>query len=140
MRYRSTLFALLLLLAPTASSAQSYAIQGTEHYFRLEWEATTARRGPVISGYVYNLSGTTADRMRLAIDLLDGSGQVTASEIGYVFGTVPAGNRAYFEVPVRRAENYRCACFPSTRSDAGSSAKPRVCPSFFRSSVAARDP
>ena len=107
MRYRSTLFALLLLLAPTASSAQSYAIQGTEHYFRLEWEATTARRGPVISGYVYNRSGTTADRVRLGIDSLDGAGQVTASEIGYVFGTVPAGNRAYFEIPVRRAENYR---------------------------------
>ena len=107
MRYRSALFALLLLLAPTASSAQSYAIQGTEHYFRLEWEASTGRRGPAISGYVYNLSGTTADRMRLGIDTLDGAGQVTGSVIGYVLGTVPPGNRAYFEIPVRRAENYR---------------------------------
>jgi hypothetical protein len=107
MRYRSALFALLLLLAPTASSAQSYGIQGTEHYFRLEWEASTARRGPVLSGYVYNISGTAADRVRLAIDTLDGAGQVTASVIGYVFGTVPPGNRAYFEIPVPRAENYR---------------------------------
>src|SRR5258705_199846 len=98
MRYRSALFALLLLLAPTASSAQSYGIQGTERYFRLEWEASTARRGPVISGYVYNISGTAADRMRLAIDTLDGAGQVTASVIGYVLGTVPAGEPADFRI------------------------------------------
>jgi len=107
MRYRSALFALLLLLAPAASSAQSYAIQGTEHYFRLEWEASATRRGPAISGYVYNISGTAADRVRLGIDTLDGAGQLTGSVIGYVFGTVPPGNRAYFEIPVPRADKYR---------------------------------
>ena len=107
MRYPSALFALLLLLAPTASSAQSYAIQGAERYFRLEWEAASARRGPVIAGYVYNLSGLTADRVQLVVEMLDGAGQITSSVIGQVFGTVPPGNRAYFEIPVRRAENYR---------------------------------
>ena len=107
MRYCRAVFALLLFLTPTAASAQSYAIQGAERYFRLEWEAASARRGPVIAGYVYNLSGYATDQVRLGIDTLDGAGQVTGSVIGQVYSTVPAGNRAYFEIPVRRAESYR---------------------------------
>ena len=107
MRYRRAVFALLLFLTPTAASAQSYAVQGAEHYFRLEWEAASARRGPVIAGYVYSLSGYMAGQVRLSIDMLDGAGQVTSSVIGPVHGIVPAGNRSYFEIPVPRAESYR---------------------------------
>jgi hypothetical protein len=108
MRSRSVVLGLLLLLAvPAIASAQSYAIQGVEHYLRLEWEAASTRRGPAIAGYVYNLSGLTADRVRLAIETVDGSGQVTASVIGQVLGTVPPFGRAYFEIPVRQAGPYR---------------------------------
>jgi hypothetical protein len=107
MRCRSALLALVLLLAvPAVASAQSYAIQGLEQYFRVEWEAANSRRAPVVAGYVYNLSGHTADRVRLAIDTLDGTGQVAASVVGQVFGTVPPHGRAYFEVPVRQAGTY----------------------------------
>jgi hypothetical protein len=99
MPYLSAALALVLLLTPIAVSAQSYAIQGADRYFRLEWETASGRRGPVIAGYVYNTTGYTMDRVRLAIDALDGSGQVTASTIGQVFGTVPPSNRSYFEIP-----------------------------------------
>ena len=107
MRYREFVLGLLVLLTPVAASAQSYAIQGTEHYFRLEWEASTARRGPVVAGYVYNRSGLTFERVLLAIDTVDGAGQVTGSTIGQVLGTVPGGNRAYFEIRVPQAGSYR---------------------------------
>ena len=108
MRSRSVVLALLLLhAAPAVVSAQSYAIQGLEHYFRLEWEAASGRHSPVIAGYVYNLSGHTADRVRLAVDTLDGAGQATASVVGQVVGTVPPHGRASFEVPVRHAGTYR---------------------------------
>ena len=103
MRYRGAVLVLLLLVAPVAASAQSYVTQGIEHYFRLEWEAANGRRGPVIAGYVYNTSGMTADRVVLGIDLVDGAGHVTGTAMGRVLGTVPSGNRAYFEVPVREA-------------------------------------
>jgi hypothetical protein len=88
----------LLLLTPIAVSAQSYATQGADRYLRLEWEATSGRRGPVVAGYVYNTGSYTVDRVQLAIDAVDGSGQVTASKIGYVVGTVPSGTRSYFEI------------------------------------------
>ena len=108
MRYLSAVWLAVLLLAPVAEvSAQNYAIQGIEHHFRVEWEGTNGRRGPVVAGYVYNLSGFTADRVRLAVESVDGGGQVTATAFSTVVGTVPPGNRSYFEVPVRSAGPYR---------------------------------
>ena len=104
MRYRSAVVVLLLfLVAPVVASAQSYATQGIEHYFRVEWEAAKGRRGPVVAGYVYNKSGINADRVILGIDTVDGAGQVAATATSQVLGTVPPGNRAYFEIPVREA-------------------------------------
>jgi len=104
MRYRSAVLTLVLfLVTPVAASAQNYVTQGVERYFRVEWETATGRRGAMIAGYVYNTSGMTAERVRLAIDAVDGAGQVTGSTIGQVLGTVPPGNRAYFEIPVREA-------------------------------------
>ena len=108
MRYRSAAFALLFLVAPGhIASAQSYATQGIESYLRVEWEPSAGRRGPILAGYVSNVSGYTADRVQLAIDLVDGSGRVTSSSTAYVLGTVPPYGRAYFEVPVRDGGSYR---------------------------------
>jgi hypothetical protein len=53
-----------------------------------------------VSGYVYNDYGRAVERMQLSIEGLDGSGAVVSTTIGYVLATVPAWNRAYFEVPV----------------------------------------
>jgi hypothetical protein len=107
MGYRGFVLGVLLLMLATNGWAQSYAIQGVEHYFRLEWEKSTARRGPVVAGYIYNTSGFTAERVRLGIDFVDAGGQVVGNTMGYVLGTVPNGNRAYFEVPVRDAVSYK---------------------------------
>ena len=107
MRYLSAALLVLWLGAPVAVGAQSYAILGAERHFRVEWENTSGRRGPVLSGYVYNVAGFTADHVRLAVESLDGAGQVTGMSIAYVPGTVPPGNRSYFEVPVRGAGPYR---------------------------------
>jgi hypothetical protein len=108
MRYVPAVLTLALLFTPPALVfAQNWAMQGIEHYFRVEWETGTGRRGPVVSGYVYNTSGMTADRVRLGIDTVDSAGQVTATAIGDVLGTVPPGNRAYFEVPVKNPGPYR---------------------------------
>ena len=103
MRYLRVLLAVLLLLAPVAAHAQNYAIQGLENKFRVESSVANGRRGPVVYGYVYNLTGYTADRVRLSVENANGGG----STIGEVMGTVPADNRAYFEIPVKDAGTYR---------------------------------
>ena len=101
MTAKSVVLAALMMTAPAAVQAQSYAIEGVERYLRVESSTTSqTRRGPAVSGYVYNEHGQTADRVRLAVDTLDGAGQVTATKIAEVLGTVPPHNRAYFEVPV----------------------------------------
>ena len=108
MHYVAAVFALgLVLIPPTIVCAQNWAMQGIENYFRVEWEATSGKRGPVVAGYVYNKTGMTADRVRIGIDTVDAAGQVTGSAIGDVFGSVPPGNRSYFEIPVRNPGPYR---------------------------------
>ena len=108
MRYVSALILLLVLLGSSAPvAAQSFGIQGTERYFRVESQTGSGRRGPIVYGYVYSDVGYTVDRVRLAVDRVDASGQVTGTTIGYLLGTVPPNNRAYFEVPVQNAGTYR---------------------------------
>lgn len=108
MGVKSVVLAALVLLAPTAVSAQSYAIQGVERYFRIESSSAPGRRGPVVSGYVYNTYGHTAGNVRLVIESLDGAGQVTASTIVHVFGTIGPDDRAYFESAApREGASYR---------------------------------
>ena len=100
---------LAVLLTTAAAWAQSYAVPGADRYFRVEWQASSAKRGPVISGYVYETFGRSADSLRLAIETLDPAGNATGSTLGYVNGTIPAGGRAYFEIPVPAASGYRVA-------------------------------
>lgn len=105
--------ALLVLLAAhlvllSTASAQSYAMQGWERYFRIESTSGPGRRGPVVSGYVHNIYGHTAGNVRLVIESLDGAGQVTASTIVQVLGTIGPGDRAYFETAApREGASYR---------------------------------
>ena len=107
MKARALLLTGLLLAAPATVTAQSYAIQGIEHYLRVEWETSQGRRGPVVAGYVYNLYGQAADRVRLVIESVDGNGQVTGSTHAHLLGQVPVGGRSYFEVPAPVTSSYR---------------------------------
>ena len=106
MNVRALLLASVLLASPTMVAAQNFAIQGVERYVRVEWETSQGRRGPVVAGHVYNLYGQTADRVRLAIETVDGSGQVTGTTYVHILGQVPSGGRSYFEVPAP-ASSYR---------------------------------
>ena len=76
---------------------------------RVDWRSDVAARGSVISGYVFNDNGTTVSQVLLRVDGLDETGAVVSTSTGYVFGTVPAFNRTYFEVSVPTASSYRVA-------------------------------
>lgn len=104
---KSVLLAALVLLAPGTVSAQSYAIEGVERFFRIESTAVPGPRGVVVSGYVYNTYGHTADRLRLVVEALDGAGQVIASTFIHIAGIVEPGGRAYFETVAPPAASHR---------------------------------
>ena len=98
---------LLLLVSCTAAGAAGVqpsasvttAVQGWEHWFRLEWTAQAKGDRREIDGYVYNSYGRAAAHMQMLAQALDASGNVVAQKIEWVPGTVPALNRAYFRIP-----------------------------------------
>ena len=96
-----------LLTGATGASAQLYAPQTLERYFRLEWEVTRGRKGPAIEGYVYNNGPRSVEHMRLQIQRLDTSGKVVGSSTVWVLGSIPMDGRAYFGVSVPDATSYR---------------------------------
>jgi hypothetical protein len=66
------------------------------------------RRGPAITGWLYNDHAFAVTNVRVRVDLLDGGGQPLGSAEGWVYGNVPARGRAYFFVSVPRyATAYR---------------------------------
>lgn len=97
MGVKSVVLAVLVLGAPATVSAQSWAIQGAEQYFRVESTTTPGRRGPVVAGYIYSTYGHHVDNVRLIIEGLDGAGQVISSTVAQVLGSIPPFGRAYFE-------------------------------------------
>jgi hypothetical protein len=92
--------ALLVLLGPATLSAQTYVIEGWERFFRIDFTTMAGRHGPVVSGYVYNTYGHTADRVRLIVESVDASGAVTGTTLVFVPGTIGPDDRRYFEAAV----------------------------------------
>lgn len=101
------LAAVVILTAAGHASAQLYAPETIAQDFRVEWQLSQNRKGPVIDGYVYNTAMRTADRMKLKIDQLDSAGNVVGSTIAVVLGTIPNDGRAYFSAKVPPAASYR---------------------------------
>ena len=101
------LAAVVILTAASHASAQLYAPETIAQDFRVEWQLSQNRKGPVIDGYVYNTAMRTADRMKLKIDQLDSAGNVVGSTTAVVLGTIPNDGRAYFSASVPPAASYR---------------------------------
>ena len=97
----------VVLAMPALALAQNAL---PSRYFRVESETKDGRRGPTLSGYVYNdYGGYVATRVQLLIEGLDASGNVTSTATSFVLGEVPGGSRRYFELPLKtaRAASYR---------------------------------
>src|SRR5438046_8910767 len=90
----AVLIAAALLTGATGVSAQLYAPQTLERYFRLEWEVTRGRKGPAIEGYVYNNGTRSVEHMRLQIERLDTSGKVVGRSSVWVLGSIYMDGRA----------------------------------------------
>jgi hypothetical protein len=92
----------------TPSASVTTAIQGWEHWLRLEWAAEARANGEAIDGYVYNKHGSPIDSVQLLAQGLDGAGKVVAQKIEWVPGIVPGLQRAYFRIPeMRQAARYQ---------------------------------
>ena len=85
----------ILAALPIAASALSAT---PESELRVNWERVSRGNRAVISGYVYNTHQMRAENVRLRVEQLDAAARPVASRVAYVVGTIPHGDRGYFEV------------------------------------------
>ena len=90
------------------SASVNTAVQGWEHYFRLEWAPRPTASGTLIDGYVHNTYGSSMSNVRLLAQALDAQNNVVGQRIEWVPGIVPNFDRAYFRIPgLPPADHYR---------------------------------
>ena len=100
--------AAVVSIAIGSAAAANYTQETLDRYIRIDYQVEPSAVQPVVSGYVYNMHrGLPADRMQLAIEALDASGNVVGSSSTWVLGGVPVGSRAYFSAAVVPAASYR---------------------------------
>ena len=69
--------------------------------FRIEPDRRTDHSRPgFVTGWLYNDGSGVAGLVRMKVELLDGSGAVVGEHIGWAYGNVAPGGRAYFMIPV----------------------------------------
>jgi hypothetical protein len=110
-RSRTLAAALLVILVPlaagcagamggmTPSASVTTAVQGWEHWLRVDWTAQVRPTGHDIDGYVYSKHGSNIVNVQLLAQGLDANGNVVGQKIEWVQGVVPALQRAYFRIP-----------------------------------------
>ncbi len=98
------------VLAALLHAGPAGAQGSSEQIFRIEYSKEAIPRGGwAVEGYVHNESPRyLVSGVRLKVEVLDGSGAVTGESLGWVYGNVTPGGKAYFAVPVpRRGADYR---------------------------------
>jgi hypothetical protein len=84
---------------PTSAQTPPAGFRGP--VFRVEPETRTEhRRAGFVTGWVYNDGQGIAGLVRMKVEMLDPSGKVVSEHIGWAYGNVTAGGRAYFMIPI----------------------------------------
>ncbi len=101
---RFLLFAFGAILFADGASAQNFAKSSLQESFRFDWAVEQSGRAPVMKGYIYNSNGARAVNVRVLAVELDAAGQSVKQTASWVPSGIPGNGRAYFEVPVGRAD------------------------------------
>ena len=117
-RYRrisGVIVLLAMMLAGVGTTiAEDQVIQrASSQYFRIQSEVGKNRRGAaIVSGYLYNDYGYTADNIQFLIEGLDAAGQVVSKDFVRYMGAVAPFSRSSFDYKVSgAAANYRVSVY-----------------------------
>ena len=83
------------MLGAQIASAQS----ASPASFRVEVDREAPTRG-AIAGWLYNDSREMVGLVRLRLEVVDESGKVVATQLGWAYGNLRPGDRAYFRIPL----------------------------------------
>jgi len=75
-------------------------IIGWQQYFRIQWAARPAMGGTLIDGYITNIWGFTAQRVRVLVTGYDAAGKQVGQLIAWGPNEITPGSRVYFDVQV----------------------------------------
>ena len=96
--FRAAVIAVLVGLAGVAA-AQPRDFRGP--VFRVEPDPRTDQTRPgFVTGWVYNDGQGVAGLVRMKVELLDASGARVGEHVGWAYGNVNPGGRAYFMIPI----------------------------------------
>lgn len=99
MTARTILAVALAVALAAASPAPARGQAVSDGSFRFGWEVTASRKGPRLDAYLYNLTLRPVQNVRVLVEQLDEAGNAVRRSTVQVWGGVPAGDRAYFQVP-----------------------------------------
>ena len=101
-RFIAAALVLVIVLASAAVPATAQPPAGFRGpLFRVEPETRTDHARPgFVTGWVYNDGQGVAGLVRMRVEMLDGSGKVLSQHIGWAYGNVTPGGRAYFMIPI----------------------------------------
>src|SRR5262245_50321078 len=93
---------LVVALGATALPASAQAPAGFRGpVFRVEPETRSEfRRTGFVTGWIYNDGQGVAGLVRLKAQMLDETGKVLSEHVGWAYGNVSPGGRAYFMIPI----------------------------------------
>jgi hypothetical protein len=91
----------VVILLAVAFALPAAAQSRSGPVFRIEPDRRTDHTRPgFVTGWIYNDGEGVAGLVRMKVELLDGSGAVVGEHIGWAYGNVVPGGRAYFMIPV----------------------------------------
>jgi hypothetical protein len=95
----SALLALATVGVPMVGARLAGAQTASLASFRVEEDREAPTRG-AIAGWVYNDSREMVGLVRLRLEVLDDNGKVIGNQLGWAYGNVRPGARAYFRIPL----------------------------------------
>jgi hypothetical protein len=85
--------------APMLGTRIAGAQSASPASFRVEVDREAPTRGAV-AGWLYNDSREMVGLVRLRLEVVDESGKVVATQLGWAYGNLRPGDRAYFRIPL----------------------------------------
>ena len=95
----AALAAVVAAAAPGWGARKAEAQMASASSFRVEEDRDAPTRG-AIAGWVYNDSRETVGLVRMRLEVLDDSGKVVGNQMGWAYGNLRPGDRAYFRIPI----------------------------------------
>ena len=102
----AALAAVVAAAAPEWGARNAEAQMASASSFRVEEDRDAPTRG-AIAGWVYNDSRETVGLVRMRLEVLDDSGKVVGNQMGWAYGNLRPGDRAYFRIPLPEQKGTR---------------------------------